>query len=305
MEVRKRKARFSVHEIDVLVDEVYRNRATLFSRLCSTITNEKKMVIWQSITEKVNEVCTVQPRTADEVRRKWYYYLSDRKKEVSRRNKLKKTDCHSPDVIYNQTDLKILELLGEIDGVDRTVEGAVEGLICEVDADALPIRPSSASSYFNEHEEHQEGSRTSSGEVLASRLPDHPLATQEEREAGAAPPTTSPPTTPTIKKESVYFNHDTFSPTITIGEAADTRAKQTSTKRTRTAGEDSDLEDREDQEFLQLEKRRVYLQECQLRLLHDIYKQMQTDSERNHAFQQAFLDIERQRLELEKAASHK
>nr|XP_045594480.1 myb/SANT-like DNA-binding domain-containing protein 4 isoform X2 [Procambarus clarkii] len=178
MEVRKRKARFSVHEIDVLVDEVYRNRATLFSRLCSTITNEKKMVIWQSITEKVNEVCTVQPRTADEVRRKWYYYLSDRKKEVSRRNKLKKTDCHSPDVIYNQTDLKILELLGEIDGVDRTVEGAVEGLICEVDADALPIRPSSASSYFNEHEEHQEGSRTSSGEVLASRLPDHPLATQ-------------------------------------------------------------------------------------------------------------------------------
>ncbi|KAG7157664.1 Myb/SANT-like DNA-binding domain-containing protein 4-like 1 [Homarus americanus] len=170
MEVKKRKARFSVHEIDVLVDEVYRNRATLFSRLCSTITNERKMIIWQCITEKVNEVCTVQPRTADEVRRKWYYYLSDRKKDVSRRNKLKKTECPSLDAMYTPTDLKILELLGEVEATKTAKEEAVEGLVCEVDADALPLRPSSASSDYNQEEEEEED--------ITSRHHHHPLASE-------------------------------------------------------------------------------------------------------------------------------
>ncbi|KAK8729747.1 hypothetical protein OTU49_008296 [Cherax quadricarinatus] len=204
--------------------------------------------------------------------------------------------------------------MGEIDATERTVEGAVEGLICEVDADALPIRPSSVSSDFNE-QDHNLKSRTSSRGILSpSRLQDHSLTSEEEPGVGAAAIAT--PAVDTIKKESVctnhdsfsvYTNHDSFSPTVTVGSPEDdNNYRHPSTKRPRTEGNDIDQDDdRDDQEFLQLEKRRVYLQECQLRLLHDIYRQMQTDSERNHAFQQAFLDIERQRLELEKSATSK
>ncbi|XP_042242501.1 chromatin assembly factor 1 subunit A-like [Homarus americanus] len=292
MEVKKRKARFSVHEIDVLVDEVYRNRATLFSRLCSTITNERKMIIWQCITEKVNEVCTVQPRTADEVRRKWYYYLSDRKKDVSRRNKLKKTECPSLDAMYTPTDLKILELLGEVEATKTAKEEAVEGLVCEVDADALPLRPSSASSDYNQEEEEEED--------ITSRHHHHPLASEDDVVLSLGPSST-------IKRESAFVNsYEQENPPAASSTTARTTTQQpTAAKRPRANTDDSDQDDKDDREFLQLEKRRVYLQECQLRLLNDIFTQMRSDAERNNAFQQAFLDIERQRLDIERAGSLK
>lgn len=66
-----------------------------------------------------------------------------------------------------------------------------------------------------------------------------------------------------------------------------------------------DLDYQKDKEFLRLEKRRLELQEQQLRVLQDIQKQMQADSERNHAFQQAFLDVQRQRLQVVKDSAKK
>lgn len=171
MEARKRKARFSVQEIDVLVDEAYKNRSTLFSRFSTTITNEKKMLLWQTITEKINEVCTVHPRTTDEVRRKWYYYLSDKKKEVNQRNQSKKTGRHTLDIPDKPKYLKILELLGELDAADPYVNDEVEGLVCEVDAEALSVRSPSASSegvdHSNEHGYHYQAP-TLSRESLSS-----------------------------------------------------------------------------------------------------------------------------------------
>lgn len=185
MEAKKRKARFSANEIDVLVDEVFRNRATLFSRLCTTVSNEKKMTVWQSITESVNEVCTVLPRTAEEVRRKWYYYLSDKKKEISQRNISRKKGCGDPLLARcTPSDLKVLELLGEIEASGggappAAVEGLVQrpfGLVCEVDADAVPIRPSSSASTndFSPPPERQDISEPTSHKALTlARQQDH------------------------------------------------------------------------------------------------------------------------------------
>ncbi|XP_071536246.1 uncharacterized protein [Panulirus ornatus] len=284
MEAKKRKARFSVHEIDVLVHEVYKNRTTLFSKLCTTVSNEKKMTVWQSITESVNRVCTVQPRTAEEVRRKWYYYLSDKKKEIAHRNVSRKTECNPQLLKYNPADLKILELLSEIDaaGGGSALHGAVEGLICEVDAEALSLRPSSASSDFDPSEEQRGPSGLTSPESSILQLPQEKTTPADHQAAACTPKITT-------HKECLVARHD----------ANNVKFFQPNAKRERLCANDSVCS----AELLRLEKKRLELQECQLRVLKDIHRQMEVDSQRNHSFQQAFLEIQRQRLELERAAT--
>ncbi|ROT70133.1 hypothetical protein C7M84_011593 [Penaeus vannamei] len=60
-----------------------------------------------------------------------------------------------------------------------------------------------------------------------------------------------------------------------------------------------------DKEFLRLEKRRIELQVQQLGILKGIQKQMEMDSERNHAFQEEFLEILRKGIQTAQVSTEK
>lgn len=292
-ESKKRRPRFSNAEIAVLVNEVYGNKEVLFSKKCSTYSNEQKSRAWQAVTDNINHVCVVEPRTPDEVRRKWYYYLSDKKKETARHKQAQKKNA-SRNILYSPTDLKILEILGEIDA-GETSEDGVEGLICEVDADALPLRSPSSTSSIN-------------GELgpLEEQQLLNPEVSLEEEEEGIQddqhddlPREAMNGFIETLKEESATTESD---PHPLYEEYHQLNFRSNGHRRRQRDDDDDDKDDDSNTEFLQLEKRRIMLQECQLQVLQNIHKQMQEDSERNRAFQEAFLDIQKQRLELKKVA---
>lgn len=130
MEGRRRKAKFSVYEIDVLVDEVYRNRTTLFEKPYTQASNERKLNVWKSVTKRVNEVCTVRPRTLEEVRRKWYYYWYAMKKEAAKRKDKVKTGGGLLEDLFTPTDTKMFDMLDEYDDNSK-------GMMDEDDVDHL------------------------------------------------------------------------------------------------------------------------------------------------------------------------
>lgn len=126
MEGRRRKAKFSVYEIDVLVDEVYRNRTILFNKPYTQASNERKLNVWKSITKRVNEVCTVRPRTLEEVRRKWYYYWYAMKKEAVKRKDKMQAGSGLPEDLSTPTDTKMFEMLDEYDDNSKIMMGEDE-----------------------------------------------------------------------------------------------------------------------------------------------------------------------------------
>ncbi|XP_066949558.1 myb/SANT-like DNA-binding domain-containing protein 4 [Macrobrachium rosenbergii] len=281
-ESKKRRPRFSNAELAMLVNEVYRNKEVLFSKKCSTYSNEQKSRAWQAVTDSINGVCLVEPRTPEEVRRKWYYYLSDKKKETARQKAQKKTSNASPNILYSSTDLKILEILGEIDSgeAEGDDDNGVEGLICEVDADALPLRSPSSVNGDNISSDEQKFLTS----VAAELNRDHPAGGMVNGFAGSIH------IEATKRDSGPLFANDCYSPSY----------RQGYNSRRRPRDPDEDDLDINSREFLHLEKRRLMLQECQLEVLQNIQRQMQEDAERNRMFQEAILDLHRQRLELKR-----
>ncbi|KAK7086216.1 hypothetical protein SK128_018163 [Halocaridina rubra] len=290
-EYKKRRPRFSNAELSALVNEVYRNKAVLFDKKCSAFSNEQKSRAWQVVTDGVNKVCLVEPRTSDEVRRKWYYFLSDKKKEIAKQKILrKKTKNTSPSIMYSPNDLKILEILGEIEegeaeyGDCKDEEENIEGLVCEVDTNALALKSPSTVSANGDRNELETPPKFPCPEVTFQEYGEQPSGYTGAAVNGFED---------AVKNEcelsegsNQAYDYDQYS----------TPAKQAR----RRAKCDEDDDDVVDGEFLMMEKRRIELQENQLQVLRDIHKQMREDAERNRAFQEAFLEIQRQRLEVKK-----
>jgi hypothetical protein len=66
----KRRPKFTSGELEVLKQQVQRNKAVLFGAFTATLTKAKKNRTWLFIASKINEVGTSQ-RTLEGVRRKW------------------------------------------------------------------------------------------------------------------------------------------------------------------------------------------------------------------------------------------
>uniref|UniRef100_A0A3B3QC92 Myb/SANT-like DNA-binding domain-containing protein n=1 Tax=Paramormyrops kingsleyae TaxID=1676925 RepID=A0A3B3QC92_9TELE len=79
----ERKPRFTAAELSVLVDEVERNRAILFSRLKNVTINADKKRAWEDITDKINSVGHGWRCTAVDVRGKWRDYASVTKRKAA------------------------------------------------------------------------------------------------------------------------------------------------------------------------------------------------------------------------------
>jgi hypothetical protein len=75
MAKRKRRANFSVDELEVLCNEVGQRKVALFDKFSDSISQEVKKKAWREISNRVSAVATV-PRSSDDVRKKWTDWAS-------------------------------------------------------------------------------------------------------------------------------------------------------------------------------------------------------------------------------------
>ncbi|XP_071133466.1 myb/SANT-like DNA-binding domain-containing protein 4 [Mytilus edulis] len=81
---KKRSPNFTSQEIQILTDEVEKNKSLLFSRLTNTATNSAKKRGWEAVCSMMNAVNdTDHLRTVEEIRKKWTCYVSSTKKKLA------------------------------------------------------------------------------------------------------------------------------------------------------------------------------------------------------------------------------
>ena len=69
---RKRKQIFSVYEIEVITDNIKKNLDLIQSKLTNAVTNKKKQMLWEEITQAVNAVGTAKKRNEWNCTRFWH-----------------------------------------------------------------------------------------------------------------------------------------------------------------------------------------------------------------------------------------
>ncbi|KAK5852435.1 hypothetical protein PBY51_023904 [Eleginops maclovinus] len=112
---KKRKMNFSEREVEIIVEEIEKQKHTLVNHFNAGVTHMAKNNAWGDILKKVNAVTTC-PRELPEVKKKW----SDMKTEVRRkvaqaRAAIEGTsaDCTPAPVILTAMQQRICNLLGE------------------------------------------------------------------------------------------------------------------------------------------------------------------------------------------------
>ncbi|KAG7499119.1 nuclear apoptosis-inducing factor 1 [Solea senegalensis] len=112
---KKRKMNFSEREVEIIVEEIEKQKHTLVNHFNAGVTHMAKNHAWMEILKKVNAVTTC-PRELLEVKKKW----SDMKTEVRRkvaqaRAAIEGTsaDCTPVPVILTAMQQRICNLLGE------------------------------------------------------------------------------------------------------------------------------------------------------------------------------------------------
>ncbi|XP_072227621.1 nuclear apoptosis-inducing factor 1 [Leuresthes tenuis] len=113
--VKKRKMNFSEREVEIIVEEIEKQKHTLVNHFNAGVTHMTKNNAWVDILKKVNAVTTC-PRELPEVKKKW----SDMKTEVRRKVAQARaaiegtaTDCTPVPVILTAMQQRICNLLGE------------------------------------------------------------------------------------------------------------------------------------------------------------------------------------------------
>uniref|UniRef100_A0A1A8QQ39 Nuclear apoptosis inducing factor 1 n=2 Tax=Nothobranchius rachovii TaxID=451742 RepID=A0A1A8QQ39_9TELE len=112
---KKRKMNFSEREVEIIVEEIEKQKHTLVSHFNAGVTHMAKNNAWMDTLKKVNAVTTC-PRELPEIKKKW----SDMKTEVRRkvaqaRAAIEGTaaDCTPVPVILTAMQQRICNLLGE------------------------------------------------------------------------------------------------------------------------------------------------------------------------------------------------
>ncbi|XP_033753296.1 myb/SANT-like DNA-binding domain-containing protein 4 [Pecten maximus] len=131
---RPRKPNFSLSELEILVEEVSKNRDVLMGKFTDSITNEKKKRIWTLIATKINassQAC----RSMDDVKKKWQDWSSSVKGKASKyekeRNRTGSGQMTEP--ALTPLEEKVLAVLGvtAVEGIatemaDTFIERSVE-----------------------------------------------------------------------------------------------------------------------------------------------------------------------------------
>lgn len=122
-----RNPNFSEAEIQILLDEVGKNRTVIFSKLSNIVTNNQKKKVWESICDKVNSVNTRRHvRTVEEVRKKFSTYTSETKEKIadSRREAARTGGVMTPPSELTPLQEKVSGILGNtpIDGIEVGLE---------------------------------------------------------------------------------------------------------------------------------------------------------------------------------------
>jgi hypothetical protein len=105
---RPKKPNFSVKEMEVLMEEIQVQAATLLSSFQTGDANKKKSQIWSDICEKVNAVGG-NNRTLDQIKKRW----KDTKKAVLDKNQLVKKTGGGPAAPPLPFEDVVLGILGE------------------------------------------------------------------------------------------------------------------------------------------------------------------------------------------------
>lgn len=112
---KKRKMNFSEREVEIIVEEIEKQKHTLVNHFNAGVTHMAKNNAWVEILKKVNAVTTC-PRELPEVKKKW----SDMKTEVRRKVAQARsaiegtsTDSTPVPVILTAMQQRICNLLGE------------------------------------------------------------------------------------------------------------------------------------------------------------------------------------------------
>ncbi|XP_033845360.1 nuclear apoptosis-inducing factor 1 [Periophthalmus magnuspinnatus] len=112
---KKRKMNFSDREMEIIVEEIEKQKHTLVNHFNAGVTHMAKNQAWVDILKKVNAVTTC-PRELAEVKKKW----SDMKTEVRRKVAQARaaiegtsSDCTPVPVILTAMQQRICNLLGE------------------------------------------------------------------------------------------------------------------------------------------------------------------------------------------------
>uniref|UniRef100_UPI0037E9579C nuclear apoptosis-inducing factor 1 n=1 Tax=Semicossyphus pulcher TaxID=241346 RepID=UPI0037E9579C len=112
---KKRKMNFSEREVEIIVEEIEKQKHTLVNHFNAGVTHMAKNNAWADILKKVNAVTTC-PRELPEVKKKW----SDMKTEVRRKVAQARAaiegnsaDCTPVPVILTAMQQRICNLLGE------------------------------------------------------------------------------------------------------------------------------------------------------------------------------------------------
>ncbi|XP_046348985.2 uncharacterized protein LOC124129585 isoform X1 [Haliotis rufescens] len=110
---RNRNKNFDSSEIQLIAELVEKHISILNSKLCSTVTHERKKAIWAEITSKVNALGVCQ-RTTKEIKTKWTNVHQTAKREFSNRQlDMRKTGggpCIAP---LSTTSEKIVDIYKE------------------------------------------------------------------------------------------------------------------------------------------------------------------------------------------------
>nr|XP_022332179.1 nuclear apoptosis-inducing factor 1-like isoform X1 [Crassostrea virginica] len=122
---KERKRNFTAREVEILVEEVEKNKAVLFAPHKDVNTNNKKNQCWNEIRCLINSI-GIQERTSAEIVKKWRDISSQAKKKEAqfRREQVKTGDGPPPlPVNTNDIDQKIVAIIGK-----TAVEGIEGGL---------------------------------------------------------------------------------------------------------------------------------------------------------------------------------
>jgi hypothetical protein len=125
---RKRNPNFTDAELQILLDEVERNKSILFLKLSNVATFSSKTKVWENICRKVNAANTDHKRSVDELRKKWSTCTSNAKKQAAlvRRESRKTGGGPSPAKITPLQD-KVVGIIGNtpVDGIEGGIDSCM------------------------------------------------------------------------------------------------------------------------------------------------------------------------------------
>uniref|UniRef100_A0A3Q2Z2R7 Nuclear apoptosis inducing factor 1 n=1 Tax=Hippocampus comes TaxID=109280 RepID=A0A3Q2Z2R7_HIPCM len=155
---KKRKMNFSEREVEIIVEEIEKQKHTLVNHFNAGVTHMAKNNAWLEILKKVNAVTTC-PRELPEVKKKW----SDMKTEVRRKVAQARaaiegtsTDCTPVPVLLTAMQQRICNLLGEATIISLPAGDSDTEITLPVTANATTTVTLTESKMTNGHAKPQE-----------------------------------------------------------------------------------------------------------------------------------------------------